>query len=268
MVASYFVLNMAAGALIHLTSPVDLVTAFMCVIPGGVTDTPVIAADMGADTPKVAVLQLARYIMGVAFFPVMILAYDRIRAGNGNAGVSAVENTEKRKLSSTRSPGAFVCTITAALIAGYTGGRTNIPAGSFLFAIIAVLVIKLKFDYAYIPPRARTFALIISGCYIGSGITMNDVHGFRILALPLAITLGGYIINCFITGKILSKSCGFTRKEGMLITTPAGASDIALSSADMGIQNTDVIIIQIVRSVVAMGVFPQIINLLCAVIKW
>jgi membrane AbrB-like protein len=150
----------------------------------------------------------------------------------------------------------------AALGAGFIGDITPIPAGTFLFAVIAVLPLKLKFNFAFIPSWAKRFAQLISGCYIGSAMTMNDVRGFRFLAFPLVIILGGYIINCFITGKILSAACGFNRKEGMLTTTPAGASDIALSSSDMGVENTDVSIIQIFRAVIAMTVFPQIINLL------
>jgi uncharacterized membrane protein AbrB (regulator of aidB expression) len=133
-----------------------------------------------------------------------------------------------------------------------------------LFAIIAVLILKLVFDFAYLPVWVKKFALLVSGCYIGSAITMNDVHGFKLLALPIAIIVAGYIVNCFITGRILCAVCGFCRKEGMLITTPAGASDIALSTADMGIENTDIIIIQIFRAIIAMAIFPQIINLIVA----
>jgi uncharacterized membrane protein AbrB (regulator of aidB expression) len=72
----------------------------------------------------------------------------------------------------------------------------------------------------------------------------------------------GYLANCYFTGKIIRKTCGFTRKESMLITTPAGASDMALISADMGVENTDVIIMQVVRAVTVMTFFPQIINLI------
>jgi uncharacterized membrane protein AbrB (regulator of aidB expression) len=53
----------------------------------------------------------------------------------------------------------------------------------------------------------------------------------------------------------------------MLITTPAGASDIALSSSDIGVENTDIIIIQIFRAVFAMTIFPQIINLVMLVVS-
>jgi uncharacterized membrane protein AbrB (regulator of aidB expression) len=92
------------------------------------------------------------------------------------------------------------------------------------------------------------------------------VRSFKVLFLPLLLVLGAYIANCFISGKILSKTCGFTRKEGMLTTTPAGASDIALNSADIGVENTDIIIIQIFRAIVAAGIFPQIINVLLLVL--
>jgi hypothetical protein len=47
----------------------------------------------------------------------------------------------------------------------------------------------------------------------------------------------------------------------MLITTPAGASDMALISSDMGVENTDVIIMQVLRAVIVMTFFPQIIHI-------
>jgi membrane AbrB-like protein len=139
---------------------------------------------------------------------------------------------------------------------------SGVPAGAFLFPMIAVLILRLCFDFAYIPPWVKKTALLVSGCYIGSSITFADVLGFKYLGLPVLIIVTGYIANCFISGKIISKTCGFNRKEGMLITTPAGASDIALSAADIGVENTSVIIIQVLRSVLAMALFPQIISLL------
>ncbi|MDR1319743.1 MAG: AbrB family transcriptional regulator [Treponema sp.] len=267
VVGILFVLNLSVGFLIYKISPIDPVTAFMCVIPGGVTDTPIIAADMGADTSKVALAQLARYIMGVGFFPPMILAWDNLRtreeARRGkNTGGRAAGNSAARQKSAVKSPWAFVCTMAAALGAGILGDMSGIPAGTLLFAIIAVVILKLGFDFAWLPLPVKKFTLLVSGCYIGSAVSMNDVRGFGELALPIAIIVSCYVANCFVSGKILGKISGFSRKEGMLIATPAGATDIALSSADMGVENTDVIIIQIFRSIIAIVVFPQIINLL------
>ena len=286
MLSSFLALNLGAGFLIYRISPLDLVTALMCVIPGGVTDAPIIAVDMGADPSKVAVAQLARYILGVGVFPPMIFAWDKARlaadarkklpagvADGRDAGAEiapkgkaadagALGRNMKRVKSTVKSPAAFICTVITACGAGILGDLSDIPAGAFLFAMIAVLVLRLRFDFAYLPPWVKKIALLVSGCYIGSGITMNDVRGFRFLALPVVIILSGYVANCFVTGKILSRACGYNRKEGMLATTPAGASDIALSSADIGVENTSIIIIQIIRAIVAMALFPQIINLI------
>lgn len=280
VILTFFALNMAAGVLISLISPIDLMTALMCVVPGGVTDTPIIATEMGADTPKVALAQLARYLLGVGAYPPMILAYDSIcrrlenrrnarpaktsvppePAGEGTG--TKAEAPQERIKSKVKSPLAFVCTSIVALGAGLLGDISGVPAGTFLFAIIAVMTLRLCFDFAYIPLWVRKITLLVSGCYIGSGIGMDDVRGFSLLALPIFIILAGYIVNSFITGTILSRICGFSRKEGMLITTPAGAADIALSSADMGINNTAVIVIQVFRAIIAIVTFPQIINLI------
>ncbi|MDR2257554.1 MAG: AbrB family transcriptional regulator [Treponema sp.] len=264
MLISFLILNIFAGVLIHRVSPLDWATSFMGLIPGGVTEAPIVAADMGADVPKVALMQLARYTLGIAVFPPMILAWDQFveKTKNPNPDSPPAGTVVRRRQAPSKPLRAFLCTMAAAMTFGFIGSMARIPAGVFLFAIIAVLALKLKFNFAVIPPWAKRFAQLISGCYIGSAITMNDVRGFRFLALPLVIITGGYIINSFITGKILSRVCGFSRKEGMLTTTPAGASDIALSSSDIGVENTDIIIIQIFRAIITMTVFPQIINVL------
>ncbi|MEQ8198623.1 MAG: AbrB family transcriptional regulator, partial [Clostridiaceae bacterium] len=44
MLSGFLVLNLSAGLLIYLVSPLDLVTSLMSVVPGGISDTPIIAA--------------------------------------------------------------------------------------------------------------------------------------------------------------------------------------------------------------------------------
>ena len=48
--------------------------------------------------------------------------------------------------------------------------------------------------------------------------------------------------------------------------SPAGASDMALISADMGVNSTLLIVAQILRLVAAASVFPQIIYFLCTAV--
>ncbi len=261
MLCALLILNLAAGFLIYFLSPLDLVTALMSVVPGGVNDTPIIAAVMGADGPKVAVMQLVRQVLGIGVFPALIYIYDNKRKKKDE--ITAREAfTEKRQKSKTKSWQAFVCTIIVAAGFGILGKISGILAGTFTFSIVAVLILKLVFDFAYMPKWLKKCAQVLSGSYLGSTIVFSDVLALRYLLVPLVIIILGYALNCFVTGKIISKTCGFSHKEGMLITTPAGASDMALISADLGVENTDIIILQVLRAVVVMSLFPQIINLI------
>ena len=265
MLGALLILNLTAGFLIYFLSPLDLVTSLMSVVPGGVSDTPIIAVDMGADGPKVAVMQLARQILGIGIFPALIVVYDNKRKKSDTEG-GRMAFTEKRQKSKTKSWQAFLCTMIVAAVFGILGKMSGIMAGTFVFSIIAVLVLKLVFDFAYIPKWLKKCAQVLSGSYLGSTIIMSDVMELRYLIVPLIIIVLGYMANCFVTGKVISKTCSFTRKEAMLITTPAGASDMALISEDLGVKNTDIIILQVLRAVVVMSLFPQIISLILYIV--
>ena len=261
MLGALLVLNLVAGFLIYILSPLDLVTSLMSVVPGGVNDTPIIAAVMGADGPKVAVMQLVRQVLGIGILPSLIVVYDNKRKRSDSVGEREAF-TEKRQKSKIKSWQAFLCTMAVAAVFGILGKISGITAGTFVFSIIAVLILKLVFDFAYIPKWLKKCAQVLSGCYLGSSIVMSDVLALRYLLVPLVIIVLGYMANCYFTGKLISKTCGFTNKEAMLITTPAGASDMALISTDLGVENTDIIILQVLRAVIVMSLFPQIVNLI------
>ncbi len=72
VVISLLILNLIMGLLIYVASPLDLVTALFSAVPGGMSDIPIIAADMGADASKVAALQFVRMCGGIAVFPTLI----------------------------------------------------------------------------------------------------------------------------------------------------------------------------------------------------
>ena len=73
----YLVLNLLVGFLFVRVTSMDLMTCLMCSVPGGMTDIPIIAADMGANVPYVAVLQFARMVTGVGIFPLVIARFAR-----------------------------------------------------------------------------------------------------------------------------------------------------------------------------------------------
>lgn len=219
-------------------------------------DTPIIAADMGGNGGKVAVMQFSRLLAGIGLFPSLILTVTK------NEKISQQEMQVRKMSDGSKKTSAFVLTAVVAAVCGIIGKWSGVPVGALLFALIGVIALKLLFDKAYLPIWMKRAAQVLSGCYIGSSVTLQDVLELKELIPAVILLLLGYTAACLVIGSIISGLCGMSRRESMLAATPAGASDMALISADLGVQSPDLIVLQVVRMLVVISVFPQIIHLL------
>ena len=249
-------LNLLMGFLIHAVTDLDWITSFMCAVPGGMSDTPIIAADMGGNGGKVAVMQFARLLTGIGVFPSLILTVTKKEA------IPQQEAKVQTHSSGGKHPAEFILTVVVAGVFGVIGKLSGVPVGALLFALIGVIALKLLFDRAYLPMWMKRAAQVLSGCYIGSSVTLQDVVELKDLIPAVILLLLGYMVACLAIGRVMAKTCGMSRRESMLAATPAGASDMALISADLGIQSPDLIVLQVVRMLVVISIFPQIIHLL------
>lgn len=272
-------LNLLLGAVIHWLTPLDFMTACFSCVPGGMSDVPIIAADMGADAPKVALMQFVRMSSGIGIFPQLIMLLDQRRmkkAGGAGAAVEVVEfavNAEIKESSEKETAAAqqkktgaaggmnaqFLLTVLVATAFGFAGKKLGVPAGALVFSMFSVIVLKLRFERAYLPLWAKRLAQVLSGAYIGCSVGYEDVLALRYLWLPACLILAGYFLNSILTGYLLRRFFRFPFKTSMLAATPAGATDMALISADLGVQSPELIELQIIRMVVAIAVFPQVI---------
>lgn len=268
LIAGYLVLDMVVGFAFIAVSPMDPMTCFMSGVAGGMTDIPVIAADMGADVPKVAVLQFVRMAAGLGVFPLMITkavgltskAPVKAAAGSGAPGAPAAPKP-KKPADPAKSPQVILMTMAVACVFGFFGKWTGIPAGAILFSTVSSLVFKLTVGKGYIPRWLKRVAQVLTGCYIGCYFGRDEIMELRFLILPAIILLIAYFANCFFMGWLIPKFTHLNRAEAMLIATPAGASDMALIASDLGVDNPDVSFIQIMRMITVVTVFPHIINL-------
>ncbi len=64
--------GLTLGIVIHKITGLDINTALFSSSPGGLTDMTLISDSFGADSPKVAILQLARLIMVLSVMPTAI----------------------------------------------------------------------------------------------------------------------------------------------------------------------------------------------------
>lgn len=255
LVSGLLILNISLGFIIYFTSPLDLITSLMSCVPGGMTEIPIISSDMGADMPKVAVLQFIRMITCIGLFPSMISVI-----GRHDEIASTSSPTKKQSEKQLGNKRIFALTMAVAVITGVIGKLLGIPAGMLLFSMIGVICIKLFFNTAYMPLWAKRLAQALSGAFIGSNFGYKDILELNYLLLPAILIVIGYSINCFVVGKILNKRFQIPIKESMLAATPAGATDMALISSDIGVHSTDLVVMQIIRLIAVISIFPQVIH--------
>lgn len=267
MLSALLALSLLMGFIIYKLTALDLLTALLCAVPGGISELPLIANDMGADPAKVAVMQFARMVVGLGFFPSFIVWVNRMHK---HSPKGVIENADT--LSATKeTPGQgenteaklykpFFTAVACAAGCGVVGLLLPIPSGELLLSLLGTLVLKLLRIPIYLPSSVRKLAQLLAGAYIGHATIYQDLIDLKQLALPIAIMLVGYLLNSYLSGRMLQRFFGLTLKQGMLATSPAGASDIALISADIGAQNVNVTVLQVLRMLMAISVFPYIMQ--------
>ena len=284
MIGWYLAFVLVLGFALAAVTDLSLPTALMSCVPGGISDVPIVAAAMGADSAQVTLLQLTRLLLGIGLLPIVIGAAAKREPGK-RSGKSRrkADDGSRPGLVPEMEPDDFPLpedkprrreraamtsvTLIVAATAGLLGQVTAIPGMTFTFTIAAVLVLRLGSGFAYVPRWMKRLCQFVAGSYLGAQVTAAQVLGLGTLVVPALIVAAAYTAGCFTLGHLQSRLFGYTATEGRLIATPAGASDMALIMEDLGVKvNSDVIIIQIVRLIVVLGLFPQIVNVVLHIV--
>ena len=154
-----------------------------------------------------------------------------------------------------------VITFAVAAVCGLIGKASPMPSGTMGFATLGSIAFACAFPgKAQMPRILRKCAQLLSGAYVGASIGAAQLRMLTTLGLPVVILITGYTFGCFVIGFLLYKAGCFSQREGMLAATPAGASDMALISADLGVSNVKLVVLQVLRLVVVVLVFPSILS--------
>lgn len=257
VIIGLMLINLIAGTLITFSSDLSPLTAMLGAMPGGMSEMPMIAADMGGDPVVVMIMQFARFLMGIALFPMLIkrlIPHEGQTETVTGARATAGTAVPKHNLLPT------VLTLGVAVVCGLIGKWLDVPAGTMALAMLGTMIFKLLYEPAVVPSSIRKVAQCLSGAYVGVGIGLAELATFGRLALPIFILIASYSVGCYAIGRMLHRCCSFTMREAMLGATPAGASDMALISADLGVHSMRVMVLQVIRLITVITLFPSIFS--------
>lgn len=260
VIGCFLCLNIAVAFILSAVSDYSLITCLLATAPGGMSDMPLVAMDMGADASAVAVMQFVRMLFGLAVLPSVVRATVHSEETAAEAPVSLGRGQEKGLKPCLRA-------LAIGAVGGAIGYFAGIPAGALALSLAAVMIASAFAPFTvYMPRWLRRCAQVISGCCIGVSIEAEQLSQLPRLIVPLLILCAGYAACCLGMGTLMHRLFKIDRREAMLALSPAGASDMALIAADMGISSPSLVVIQAGRLIIVTMLFPTIFSLIISLV--
>ena len=259
VLGSYLLMNLVMGTITWKLSGIDFLTALFCTCPGGLSDTTLVAMDMGAVVTEVVTMQMLRVIYGLSVIPATIQLADKVLAPRlGLSRRCYGEETSDNHAKTSQPVYTVLITLSVAAVGGMVGKLSGIPAGTLLFALIFSILLRLKWEKANLPLFIRRCAQVLSGCCIGIRVRREELQALQQLIVPAILMLVAYSGICVLVGILIAKHFDMDLCEGMLCLAPASPSEMTLLAADMHISNPNLIVVQLCRQISAITVFPQV----------
>ena len=251
---SLLVVNIAIGFLLRLTGYSDLLTCLVCAIPGGIAETTMIASDFGADPSKVLLVHFCRLIVGLMVFPLVVERFTPPMPKRPAVEQDTAVETPNPRRNTIR----LLAALAGASLCAWGGSLLHIPAAPVLCSLLSTFLLNIGGFTIRFPHWLRRVAQVLSGAYIGCLLDPSHFGSLLTVLWAVLITTAVLLANAALFGKWMEKLFGVPKREGMLMLTPAGASDMALISADIGVSSPRLILVQIYRLIIATAIFPQI----------
>lgn len=252
---SLLLVNLSIGFLLFFSGYSDLLTCLVCAIPGGISDVTLIAVDFGADASKVLVVHFCRLVVGLMLFPVLLQRFTPPLPDSSSAVAAA---HPAKATPDGRNTVHLLLALALASASAWVGTLLHIPAAAILCALLSTFFLNFSGFTISFPDWLRRAAQVLSGAYIGCLLNPSLFGNLSSVFWAILITIAVLLLNATVFGKWMEKWFQIPLREGMLMLTPAGASDMALISTDIGVNSPRLILVQIYRLLIATAVFPQI----------
>ena len=249
------------GCVMCTMTDCSLPTCLFATAPGSMVDMSIIGMEMGADTTVVSVMQIVRLVSILSLFPTFFGCLIR-RVGAKSKNAKCIEKDAHCSEAVSKTWCNMGITIFVAIVSGMIGYFSGFPAGALIFSMIGVSVQNIVFDNAYMHINLKRFAQICAGALIGESINAEAIMNLKNSIIPAVILVVGIVIIVIILSFILYKTTDLDFATCLFSCAPGGASDLALIAEEYGANTPKVSIIQSVRVIMVVIIYPVVIHLL------
>lgn len=153
----------------------------------------------------------------------------------------------------------MVLTMGLALAVGYGFMKYKVPGGLLVGTMLVFASMQVISGEIWIAPGIKDVAQIIAGCFIGASLSMKDLRRLPRLWKAFAIIIFGLIILNITIGLIIASVSNLSLVTALFASIPGGMSTIPIISADYGADPIPVTVLQFIRMVMGIGVFPSLV---------
>lgn len=252
------------GVLIHTLCGLDITTALLSCVAGGVTDISLIAMEMNADTGTVALMQTSRLIGVLLFFPYWIKFVTRheqeIPHEDSLQSKVTMKATLLDRLLNSRSK-KIAFTLSISVLFGLLGNYSGLPAATMVFAMFAIVFLNCTTTVCVVPIQIKNIAQLLAGALVGTSIKASTFSNLSTTLVPVLILLVSYWTVNLVYSLLCKKWGLLDLKSAMFASAPGGATDMSLIAADLGADLTKIALIQVLRAAYVVAVMPTLILL-------
>jgi membrane AbrB-like protein len=154
----------------------------------------------------------------------------------------------------------LLVTFIIACIGAFICYRFKFAGGVLVGALFSVAVFNIFTGKAYFPMYAKIFAQIISGAFIGVRINRSNLTQLKQAIKPAILLIVGMLIINLIIGFSIYALSPLNLTTSLLSAVPGGVSSISFISHEMGADTSKVAVMQFIRLISSLALFPIIIK--------
>lgn len=257
--ALYICITLIYGYLLSAISPIDPITAFLAVIPGGIAESGILAVSYGADLAQVSSFQLVRFLSIVAIVPLLAQWFFKPHLKT-TATIQPVHPTPILSPLNKTPLRSYLWLFLIGTVASGLFYMIHFPAALLLGATFGVASAQLatKATYTKPPQELYNYAQIGMGAIIGTSFTLSSLKTVSTLALPLLLLTILTLTTSVLLGYFFSRLFHWDFMTGFMAVLPGGLSTLIVLADDY---DADVIIIsslQTARVLTAVMIIPLV----------
>ena len=269
MTTSWYMAGTAfLGWVVSRWARIDLGTAILATVPGGVAEMTALAISSKVDVAFVASMQTMRVLAANILVPLFA------RTGSGrqvrvsqkdNSGHEHPAKPDRNLIESMKAVSGLHWSLglLAALAGGFLLTYAAVPAGGILGSMLTIALMQFAgLRVRPVPRSVLTFAYISLGISVGSAFDTSTLAQLQASAGILLLTTAATLASSFVLAVVVRRTMNLDQRTALLACSPGGLSLMAVVAEEIGADSATVSFLHLVRIVWIILTMPILLRLL------